>query len=226
MARRRLLTILTSSAVLTAALCGPAAAIELADTTGDTITEVVDTTDEAVDEAIAEVAAEPVEESVGPVVGSVVDEAVQVVAPEESASSPEPEARSEEESAPAVTGTDELDDALVTAGSVDAAPALASLTGPTGVTTSEPSRLELQLSLSNPDTGSAPGPAAPVRDVVEAPQVAPADVAEVASRVTTVLQSATTPTQDGGTSIVAVALAALLAAGLGILRGGREAVTA
>lgn len=218
MARRRLLTILASSAVLTAGLAGPAAAIESVDPTGEAITEVAAaTSDDGLDEVVASVESVDV-----PVVADVADEVEGVVAPQESPSeTPESTGGSEQQAAPVDSATDEPAQALVTAGGVDAAPALVSLTGPTGIATREAALVELQLSLSNP----APA-AAPVADVVEAPQVAPADVAETAAKVVSVVQSATSPAQDGGTSIVAVALASLLAAGLGMHRGGREAASA
>ncbi len=229
MARRRLLSILTASAMLTAAFAGPAAAIELVEETQDSVTEL---TEEALADVVDEVGAEVPDELADELPDGVTDAAEEpvaavagvveeTVAPSPS-SSPSPDSspsRSSEPTARTSSDTAGYDELLVAAGDIGGAPSLAQLTG-TGGSAARP-----QSSFDLPMAAPAAAPAAPAASV-DAPQVAdaPAAVADAAPSV--LAQPAATGVPEEGTSVmVLVALASLVAAGFGTVRGARVGET-
>lgn len=219
MARRRLLSILTASALFTVALAGPAAAIGVTDDPEDSVVEVTEESVEvagtAVEEVVTTVDAEPVDE--------LADEVEETVAPQPAPSSsrtptPEPSPTRSQEPAPAPTGSDEP---LVAAGNVAPAPSLASLTG-TGGSAPAP-RSGFDLPLAAPTSTSA----APATTDVEAPLVAPPAEVAAPAAPSVLAQPASSAVPDEGTPVLAlVALASLLAAGSATVREARVTATA
>lgn len=216
MARRRLLTLLASSALLVGAVAGPAAASDLV---APPDVAPVEATVEAAPALAAPVAAavEVVEQAVSaPAVEDAVDAAPVAAptptAPTDAGASGRTEAR--DDTAPAaVTAPQE---GLVAAG---------------GVTTAPP--IDLLISLGGSEATPGRSPAAPVAapaaapveattDEVEAPLVAPAPAPATAATAPSVLAQALDDLPREGTPALAlVALAALLAAGAGTLQTAR-----
>lgn len=233
MARRRLLTILAASAVLSASFAGPAAALELVDDGQDSVVEeTAETTEETVEttvEVVEDVAGADVEEPVE-TVEDAPDEVTEVVAPEpETESEPEPapsqtSSRSGESAAPA--SPDEPADDLVAAGDVAEAPSLAYLTGTRGSAPTSSPQSPTGLPLAAP----AVAPVAPATGEVEAPQIAPAPTEDAGTSdgVASVVAEAAARTAEehGVPALVLVAIASVLAAGASTLREARAVASA
>lgn len=229
MARRRLLTILAASAVLGAAITGPAAAADLTSTTQEPVSEAtaetvgasevaqtgaaaVEATAQAVEDAAESVAPEPVAEAAGT--------ATEAVAPEPS---PSP---SDDPSPSGSDGStqDEAGETVVAAGDVTTAPSLAFLTGTGGSAPATSSQADLTLPPMPTVTG-----ALRTGEDVEAPQVAPAltapaPAADTPAALAQSVRSAAD--EDGAPTMLLVAIASLLAAGFGTVRGSRAGATA
>lgn len=224
MARRRLLTILAASAVLSMSLAGPAASVELVESTEEPVEETLDDTEQVAEDvtsAVTEEDAEPAEAVEDPVT-----EVTEAVAPE-----PDPDPESEPEgTAPSnpeqSTAASSSGDDLVTAGDVAAAPSLAYLTGTGGSAPAPTQQSRLDLPLSDP----AATPVARATDEVPAPQVAaaPTEQGEADDGVASgVAQAAARAAQEQGVPVlVLVAIASLLAAGAGTINEARCVRTA
>lgn len=236
MARRRLLTILAGSAVLSATLAGPAAATELVGARQDSVvevtaeavvmaveTDVVETVETVVVETVVvetvgvvEETAEATEDALAEVTGAVEE----AVAPSPSeAPAPAPSPTTEEQVAPGDSSSDERTEGLVVAGDVGAAPTLAFLTGTGGSAPVVRSRLDV------PPPTPAVVPAPPSSEEVPAPQVAPAPAEVAADPAASMLaRAASRAVHDEGLPIVVlVAIASLLAAGSATVREARIA---
>ncbi len=220
MARRRLLTILAGSAVLSATLAGPAAATELVGASQDSVVEVAGEPIDAADQAVEDTADQAVEDTVGTVVAepiaAVTDAVEETVAPSPSASR-EPSAPADDPAPSAPSSSDEPSEAVLAAGDVTAAPSLAFLTGTGGSAPVAQSRLDLPR--ATPAMATAP----PASEAVPAPQVAPPPAEVADTQPSSMLaQTASRIVHDEGLPIVVlVAIASLLAAGSATVREAR-----
>ena len=211
MARRRLLTLLATSALLTGAFAGPAAALDLDEASTVAPVDVAATT-AAVEDTVAELAeqvAAPAAEDL-PVVEAVTPEP-------EAAPRSEPSAPSRSVPSDAGSGDDR---GVVAAGGVTSAPPidlLISLGGSEATPTREAGRVDTPA-MSTVDATT---------DEVLPPQVAPAPAAVTAP----VASAPTSPSvlaqaidglpEEGAPALALVALAALFAAGAGTVQTAR-----
>ena len=215
MARRRLLTILAASAVLTGAFAGPATALDLVEDTGtgELVAEVDEATGQVSEAVEAVVEDTAVEEPVAQV-AETVEEVVEEVSGPTPSPEPQPERR-----VVATTPTGDAGDTdartgadVVAAGDVVDAPTPAVMAGGTGLWAQPDGR---------PPAAPVAAPAEPTTDGVEAPMVAPAP-ASSAPDSAMLAQPATTPLPDEESPALAlVALVSLVAAGAWTVREAR-----
>lgn len=219
MARRRLLTILATSAVLTGTFVGPAAALDLVED-GASTAEVDDATAEVVGAVGAAVEDTVVEEPVAQITETVEEVVAELPVP---APSPSPEAEPERRTAATaptrdVTGTDDGAE-VVAAGAVVDAPRPEVMAAGTGLWSQPDGR-----SPASPAPMTAP--AEPATADVDAPLVAQAPAAAPAAPGM-FAQPSTTPLSDEEMPGLALAaLVSLLAAGAWTVQEARAGATA
>lgn len=208
MARRRLLTLLAASALLTGVTAGPAAALDLVDPESTSSVETTtETAVETVEETVEDVASVTTSEPVAAVVDAVPVE----TAPETEAASPSGDAAPSEE--PAARGS-ASDGGVVAAGGVTSAPPIDLLVGLGG--SEQTARGTTMGALETPSSS----PAAPTD--VEAPLVAPAPSAPATTSMPSALAQAVDDLpEESAPALALVALAALLAAGAGTVQSAR-----
>lgn len=218
MARRRLLTLLASTALLTGAFAGPAAALDLGEAASTTPVEVAE-----VASAVEDVVSEVVETAVPAEATEVVD-AVEASVPVVEAVAPERSAAPQGESTPTTSepaspSSDTHDNTVVAAGGVTSAPPIDMLIGLGGSErTPEPSaatRLDTPaMTTVESTTGDVPAP-----QVAPMPATAPAPA--TASAPSALVQAIDGLPEESAPALALIALAALVAAGAGTLQTAR-----
>ena len=216
MARRRLLTLLASTALLIGALAGPAAALDLGEVANTTPVEV------------SEVAA-VVEEVVEDVAPAAVAEAVEAPAPVVEAVTPERETAPQAEpapttNAPAAPAHAVRDDTVVAAGGVTSAPPIDLLVSLGGSERTPQPSAGARLDTPTMTTVESTTDEVPAPQVAPSPAVAPAPA--VASAPTALTQAMDGLPEESAPALALIALAALVAAGAGTLKTARIEATA